>query len=66
MKTSKDLVYFDIFSSENSLAHKKIKDRKTAKSVDENINDLKGKKKDLYLKKLQNIEAYQAKLDNDE
>jgi len=34
--------------------------------VDENVNDLKGKKKELYLKKLQNLEAYQAKIDNDE
>ena len=47
-------------------AHKKIKERMTAKSVNENVNELKGKKKELYLKKLEGLQAYQARLDNDE
>lgn len=49
-----------------SQGHKKIKDRLKAKSVLENVNDLKGKKKEIYLQKLQNIEAYKARQDNDE
>jgi len=47
-------------------SHKRIKDRLQAKSVLENVNDLKGKKKEIYLQKLQNIEAYKAKQDADE
>jgi len=47
-------------------SHKKIKDRLQAKSVLENVNDLKGKKKEIYLQKLQNIEAYKARQDADE
>ena len=37
-----------------------------AKSVDENVSELKGKKKEIYLQKLQSLQAYQSKLDNDE
>jgi len=55
-----------IFGLFYSKGHKKIKDRLKAKSVLENVNDLKGKKKEIYLQKLQNIEAYKARQDNDE
>jgi hypothetical protein len=47
------------------LAHKKIKDRQTAKSFEENVENLKGKKKELYLKKLQNTEAYLESLEGE-
>jgi hypothetical protein len=38
--------------------HKKIKDRQQAKTFDETVEGLKGKKLEAYLKKKQNTEAY--------
>jgi hypothetical protein len=37
----------------------------TAKSYEENVETLKGKKKELYLKKLQNTEAYLESLEGE-
>ena len=40
----------------NQIDHKKIKERPVSKSFEENVESLKGKKKELYLKKLKSKE----------